>query len=138
MLSSLLSSSAAAPLGEARPDAADVSEVDDDTRQHAVQRALDGYRLLVTAVNAFGLEGAHTWKPLLDGKQVDVGAPCSVCEEQDGKRCIHTPMHMLQVMQLTGAKGPAVGEITAKVIRWQLANPSGTVDECVAFLNATK
>ncbi len=39
-------------------------------------------------------------------------------------------------MQVTGAKGPAVGEITAKVIRWQLANPHGSVDECIAFLKS--
>ncbi len=82
VLSSLLETPAAAPLGEGRP-VAEQADVDEDARQRAVQRALNRYRLLTTAVTAFGLEGAHTWKPLLDGKQVGGwrvvlrGAPCT-------------------------------------------------------------
>lgn len=101
VLASALRTPAAAPLGEHRAVGADGPD------EQLVQRSVDRCRLLHSAVVAFSLEGAHEWKPLLDGKRL---------------------------MEVTGARGPAVGAKMAAVVRWQLANPRGTLEECVQWL----
>lgn len=107
VLSSVLHTPAAAPLGEQRS----TDSVDDGKDEQLVQRLVDRCRLLHSAVVAFSLEGAHEWKPLLDGKRL---------------------------MEVTGARGPAVGAATAAVVRWQLANPRGTLEECEQWLHRSR
>lgn len=104
VLASVLHLPAAAPLGEQH---AVGSSQDDSGDEQLVRRSVDRCRLLRAAVVAFSLEGAHEWKPLLDGKRL---------------------------MEVTGARGRALGEMTAAVVRWQLANPRGTLEECEQWL----
>ena len=41
---------------------------------------------------------------------------------------------LLQVMEELGAKGPAVGQARAKLLDWQLANPTADETEALQWL----
>jgi len=64
---------------------------------------------LLDAVAAFQLDKAYELKPLLDGKAI------------------------MKLLGMTSG-GPKLGQATAKVLDWQLAHPTGTVEECGEML----
>ena len=64
---------------------------------------------LVAAAEAFGVSNAWQWKPLLDGKAV------------------------MEAVGMTRG-GPALGKLMERVVDWQLAQPQGSREACVAWL----
>lgn len=66
-------------------------------------------RALETAAKAFGIDTCWQWKPVLDGKKV------------------------MKVVGLTQG-GPKMAKLMEVVVDWQLANPSGTEEECSKWL----
>ena len=44
---------------------------------------------------------------------------------------------LLQIKQASGAVGPKIGEITDKLVQWQLAHPDATEDEAMRWLSGT-
>ncbi|KAF6258483.1 hypothetical protein COO60DRAFT_1460658 [Scenedesmus sp. NREL 46B-D3] len=69
------------------------------TAEVQLQQQVDTVQGLLAAAAGFGLEDCWQWKPLLDGKQL--------------------------IDLLSVPKGPMLGALTAAVMDWQLAHPSG-------------
>lgn len=67
----------------------------------------EGYRSLVAAVGAWGLQDCWEWKPPVNGKRV---------------------------MALLGVSGKEVGPVMFDVTDWQLAHPGGSAQECETWL----
>lgn len=86
-----------------------VDAAEGEVDAEGTQRRLDFCEALLQAATAYGIAGCWQWKPLLDGKQV---------------------------MQAVGMKsgGPALGKLMEAAVEWQLAHPSGTAEECRAWL----
>ncbi|KAF5829609.1 hypothetical protein DUNSADRAFT_15848 [Dunaliella salina] len=77
----------------------------DEPAAEEVVRCKEVYGTLKAAANAFGLEECWQWKPLLDGKQVQA---------------------LLELQK----PGPELGKAMGEALNWQLAHPSGSVEEC--------
>eukprot|EP00898_Chlorokybus_atmophyticus_P008259 jgi/Chlat1/8434/Chrsp80S07921 len=93
----------------ARALGAEGEEADENVKQETSRDAVraDVYRNVEAAVVGLGLEGVWNIKPLLDGKAV---------------------------MQLLKLQGQKLGQVMDQQLRWQLAHPSGTADDCRTWL----
>ena len=69
------------------------------------------HAIALRVVGPWGLEGCWAWKPKLDGRELKSEVSASMV-------------------------GPAVGAIIEKQLAWQLINPQGTRQECVAYLKS--
>eukprot|EP00210_Caulerpa_lentillifera_P007382 g7055.t1 len=82
---------------------------DINSPEDAASKRLDFYGKLMQMIQEHNLENCWEMKPLLDGRTV-----------------------MTELGIEKG--GPILGELLNQVIKWQLAYPEGSKDECVAFL----
>ncbi|RUS20045.1 hypothetical protein BC937DRAFT_86506 [Endogone sp. FLAS-F59071] len=82
------------------------NEITDQVRHDAAV-----HEALLAQAAAYGISECYTWKYLID--------------VSNGK----------SVSRILGIKpGPTIGEILPEVMRWQLAHPEGTVEECGKFI----
>ncbi|RUO95933.1 hypothetical protein BC936DRAFT_142942 [Jimgerdemannia flammicorona] len=73
-----------------------------------VQREVAAYEAVMAQAVTYGISECYTWKHIIDGK--------GVCT-------------------LLGIKpGRVISDILSDVMRWQLAHPEGTVEECAEFV----
>ncbi|KAM9937670.1 hypothetical protein OXX80_002807 [Metschnikowia pulcherrima] len=70
--------------------------------------ALGQYEALLHAIKELGLENVKDTKPIIDGKLISKA--------------------------LQRKPGPWMRDIASEVMRWQLDNPEGSVDECLEFI----
>jgi len=75
-----------------------------------ITNVVDGYRKLVDIVDALGLDGVWSLKPLMKGKELAdrLGLP----------------------------NGPAIGKMMEEQVKWQLQHPCGTAEECASHLES--
>ncbi|KAM3581107.1 CCA tRNA nucleotidyltransferase, mitochondrial [Umbelopsis sp. WA50703] len=73
-----------------------------------VQQIISLYENLVRQTAEYGITDCYNLKPILDGKTI--------------------------AKTLSIKPGPAIRELLEKVMAWQLENPSGTADECKAYI----
>lgn len=86
--------------------------------QHSVPEALlqgcreslTGYEKIMQHIDEEHLWEAHTLKPLIDGKTLS--------------------------KELNMKPGPWMGELTTKILLWQLDHPQGTQDECLTYIKS--
>ena len=101
-------------------------------------------RQLEAGIRGLGLEGCWAWKPLLPGNEVSAHTVRSFAEGVQHMEPIQQEVLgllmaacCLQVMEITGVKaGPKMGQLTAKLISYQLAHPTASVEDARAFLKS--
>ncbi|XP_031394580.1 tRNA nucleotidyltransferase cca2 isoform X2 [Punica granatum] len=83
-----------------------------DNSKHPIEKRREAFKVVEDAIFRLGLEKVWEAKPLLNGKEI------------------------MSVLQLK-AGGPLVREWQQRILAWQLANPSGTAEECLDWMRET-
>ncbi|CAD6268239.1 unnamed protein product [Miscanthus lutarioriparius] len=82
-------------------------------KQDELQRRREKYTRVERSITDLDLDGAWKLKPVLDGKSI------------------------MGVMQVKSG-GPLIGKWQQRVLKWQLAHPNGTVDECIEWMKQSQ
>ena len=81
---------------------------------HAIAALMAAHNAIAArVVGAWALEGCWAWRPKLDGRELKSEVDASIA-------------------------GPAVGAVMERQLTWQLLNPHGSREECVAYLRGAK
>ncbi|KAJ1265012.1 hypothetical protein BS78_08G045200 [Paspalum vaginatum] len=78
-----------------------------------LQRRKEKYVRVEQSITDLDLDGVWKLKPLLDGKSI------------------------MGVMQVKSG-GPLIGQWQQRVLKWQLAHPTGTMDECIEWMKQSQ
>ncbi|KAF8768940.1 hypothetical protein HU200_007080 [Digitaria exilis] len=89
-------------------NAADILNKQDELHQRK-----DKYIKVELAITDLDLDGVWKLKPLLDGKSI------------------------MGIMQVKSG-GPLIGKWQQRALKWQLAHPSGTMDECIEWIKQSQ
>ncbi|KAJ8655637.1 hypothetical protein O0I10_008726 [Lichtheimia ornata] len=80
------------------------------TSDQSLEFICEKYNALISQTLQYGISDCYKWKPMLDGKKI---------------------------AQILGIKpGPSMGDLLQQTMKWQLANPEGTQEECSAMIKA--
>ncbi|KAF8658149.1 hypothetical protein HU200_059620 [Digitaria exilis] len=82
-------------------------------KQDELQQRKEKYIKVERAITDLGLDEVWKLKPVLDGKSI---------------------MGVMQVM----SGGPLIGKWQQRALKWQLAHPNGTVDECIEWIKQSQ
>ncbi|KAG0520248.1 hypothetical protein BDA96_08G057600 [Sorghum bicolor] len=81
-------------------------------KQDELHQRKEKYIIVEHFITDLDLDGVWKLKPVLDGKSI------------------------MGVMQVKG--GPLIGKWQQRVLKWQLAHPNGTVDECIEWMKQSQ